>query len=136
MLNMKGRYHYKYHPLVYKPWGSYETLALGDRFQVKRLVVNPGESLSLQYHHHRAEHWIVVSGTARISLDGAEKLYTENQSVYIPIGTRHRLHNPGKIPLVLIEVQSGGYLEEDDIVRVDDKYGRAAANSDKEQRQE
>lgn len=123
-LKKSGRYHYKQHPLVYKPWGSYEILALGDRFQVKRLIVNPGESLSLQYHHHRAEHWVIVSGTAQIGLDETEKLYTENQSVYIPIGCRHQLHNPGKVPLVLVEVQSGGYLGEDDIVRVKDNYGR------------
>lgn len=125
-LKKSGRYHYKQHPLVYKPWGSYEILALGDRFQVKRLIVNPGESLSLQFHHHRAEHWVIVSGTAQIELDDCARLYTENQSVYIPIGCRHRLHNPGKIPLVLVEVQSGGYLGEDDIVREKDIYGRVS----------
>lgn len=124
-LKKKGDYHYRQHPLVYKPWGSYEILAAGERFQVKRLIVNPGERLSRQYHHHRAEHWVIVSGTAAIELDGEKKLYTENQSIFIPIGGRHLLANPGKIPLILIEVQTGSYLEENDIVRLDDKYGRA-----------
>lgn len=119
-----GRRHYKQPALIHKPWGSYEILASGDRFQVKRLIVNPEGKLSLQYHYHRAEHWIIVSGAALIELDGRENLYTENHSVYIPIGCRHRLQNPGKIPLILIEVQSGAYLEENDIVRVEDKYER------------
>lgn len=119
-----GRLHYKQPVLIHKPWGSYEILASGDRFQVKRLIVNPGGNLSLQYHHHRAEHWIIVAGAALIELDGKENLYTENHSVYVPIGCKHRLQNPGKIPLILIEVQSGAYLEENDIVRVEDKYGR------------
>lgn len=113
-----------HHPLVYRPWGSYEILARGERFQVKRIVVKPGASLSLQMHHHRAEHWIVVSGAAEVSLEGETKLYTENQSTYIPIGCRHRLRNPGIIPLIMIEIQSGSYLGEDDIVRFEDDYER------------
>jgi len=112
------------HQRMYRPWGSYETLVLGDRFQVKQIVVNPGASLSLQMHHHRAEHWVVVSGTAEVQVDDGIQMLTEDQSVYIPIGSKHRLTNPGKLPLTLIEVQSGGYLGEDDIVRFDDFYGR------------
>lgn len=112
------------HTLVQRPWGSYESLAMGDRFQVKRIVVNPGAQLSLQMHHHRAEHWVVVSGTAEITNGEETRLFTENQSTYIPVGTRHRLKNPGIIPLVLIEIQSGPYLGEDDIVRFADVYGR------------
>ncbi len=108
----------------YRPWGYYETLALAPRFQVKRIVVKPGASLSLQSHHHRSEHWIVVSGTARVTVDEEVKLLTENQSVYIPLGAVHRMENPGKVPLVLIEVQTGTYLEEDDIVRYEDVYAR------------
>ena len=109
---------------MYRPWGSYETLVLGDRFQVKQIVVNPGASLSLQMHHHRAEHWVVVSGTAEVQVDDSIQMLTEDQSVYIPIGAKHRLSNPGKLPLTLIEVQSGSYLGENDIVRFDDVYGR------------
>ena len=112
------------HQRMYRPWGSYETLVMGDRFQVKQIVVNPGASLSLQMHHHRAEHWVVVSGTAEVQVDDGIQMLTEDQSVYIPIGSKHRLTNPGKLPLTLIEVQSGGYLGEDDIVRFDDAYGR------------
>jgi len=112
------------HQRMHRPWGSYETLVLGDRFQVKQIVVNPGASLSLQMHHHRAEHWVVVSGTAEVQVDDGIQMLTEDQSVYIPIGSKHRLKNPGKLPLTLIEVQSGGYLGEDDIVRFDDVYGR------------
>ena len=112
------------HQKVYRPWGSYETLALGTRFQVKQITVNPGASLSLQMHHHRAEHWVVVSGTAEVEVGETSQMMTEDQSVYIPIGSKHRLKNPGKLPLTLIEVQSGGYLGEDDIVRFDDAYGR------------
>lgn len=114
----------QYHTLVQRPWGSYETLASGDRFQVKRIIVNPGAELSLQMHHHRAEHWIIVTGTAEVTNGDEVKLYTEDQSTYIPVGTAHRLRNPGKIPLVLIEIQSGTYLGEDDIVRYSDVYGR------------
>jgi mannose-1-phosphate guanylyltransferase / mannose-6-phosphate isomerase len=112
------------HTTVHRPWGSYETLHLSERYQVKQIVVEPGASLSLQRHHHRAEHWIVVRGTARITIDGEVKLLTENQSIYVPLGALHRLENPGLIPLKLIEVQSGPYLGEDDIVRVEDVYAR------------
>jgi len=112
------------HSRTYRPWGSYESIDTGDRFKVKRITVNPGASLSLQMHYHRAEHWIVVKGTARITKGQEESLLNEDQSTYIPWGTQHRLENPGKIPLELIEVQSGSYLGEDDIRRFDDKYGR------------
>ena len=110
---------------MYRPWGSYETLILSDRFQVKRIVVNPGEENSLQLHYHRAEHWIVVSGTAEVTIGDDVRLLTENESVYVPLGMKHRIKNPGTIPLVFIEVQSGAYLGEDDIVRLQDNYGRA-----------
>jgi mannose-1-phosphate guanylyltransferase/mannose-1-phosphate guanylyltransferase/mannose-6-phosphate isomerase len=110
---------------VYRPWGWYEGVHDGDRFQVKRITVNPGEKLSLQKHFHRAEHWVVVNGTAAVHVDGVDKLLAENESVYIPLGAVHRLSNPGKVPLNLIEVQSGPYLGEDDIVRFDDIYARA-----------
>jgi len=110
--------------IVHRPWGSYEGIANGPRYQVKRILVKPGASLSLQKHHHRAEHWIVVSGTAEIVNGDKTILLTENQSTYIPVGVRHRLENPGKIPLEIVEVQSGSYLGEDDIVRYDDVYGR------------
>lgn len=113
------------HLKVYRPWGSYETLVLSDRFQVKRIVVDPGEENSLQLHYHRAEHWIVVSGTAEVTIGDSSRLLTENESVYIPLGMKHRIKNPGTIPLVFIEVQSGAYLGEDDIVRLQDDYGRA-----------
>ncbi len=112
------------HPKVYRPWGAYETIDIEDRFQVKRITVSPLQKLSLQSHHHRAEHWIVVKGTARVTRGEKEFLLSENESTYIPIGTKHRLENPGKIPLELIEVQSGTYLGEDDIERYDDVYGR------------
>jgi mannose-1-phosphate guanylyltransferase / mannose-6-phosphate isomerase len=111
-------------PRDHRPWGWFETLVLGDRFQVKRIVVHPGASLSLQSHVHRAEHWIVVSGTARVTIGEADQLVTENQSVYIPLGAKHRMHNPGKVPMVLIEVQTGSYLGEDDIIRYEDVYAR------------
>jgi mannose-1-phosphate guanylyltransferase/mannose-6-phosphate isomerase len=107
-----------------RPWGFYEVLTVAKRYQVKRIVVNPGQCLSLQKHFHRAEHWIVVSGTAEVTCNETVKLIHENQSTYIPLGHTHRLHNPGKIPLEMIEVQSGAYLGEDDIVRYDDVYGR------------
>ncbi len=123
-LNKLQRSESKYHPLVYRPWGSYETLAIDNRFQVKRIIVNPGAELSLQMHHHRAEHWVVVSGTAEVTKNESVQLVTENQSIYIPLGTVHRLKNPGVIPLVLIEIQSGSYLGENDIIRFDDIYGR------------
>jgi mannose-1-phosphate guanylyltransferase/mannose-6-phosphate isomerase len=112
------------HKRVYRPWGSYESLVNAHRFQVKRIVVNPGQQLSLQMHHHRAEHWIVVSGTAKVTCGEKEFLLSEDQSTYIPLGNRHRLSNPGVIPLELIEVQTGSYLGEDDIVRFQDVYGR------------
>ena len=113
------------HRKIYRPWGYYDSVDAGSRFQVKRIVVNPGASLSLQMHHHRAEHWIVVSGTARVTCGDQNVLLSENQSTYIPIGTRHRLENPGKVPLEIIEVQSGAYLGEDDIGRFEDSYGRS-----------
>ncbi|SFP66838.1 mannose-1-phosphate guanylyltransferase/mannose-1-phosphate guanylyltransferase / mannose-6-phosphate isomerase [Nitrosomonas cryotolerans] len=112
------------HLRIYRPWGWYEGIDQGKRFQVKRIMVKPGEKLSLQMHHHRAEHWIVVSGTAKVTIDGKETLIAENQSTYIPLGHTHRLENPGKMDLHIIEVQSGAYLGEDDIVRFDDCYGR------------
>ncbi|RXV72927.1 mannose-1-phosphate guanylyltransferase/mannose-6-phosphate isomerase [Burkholderia stabilis] len=126
-LNASGRHESVTHRRVVRPWGSYEGIDQGDRFQVKRIVVNPGAQLSLQMHHHRAEHWIVVKGTAMVTNGNKEIILTENQSTYIPLGETHRLKNPGKIPLELIEVQSGAYLGEDDIVRFEDTYGRAAS---------
>ena len=111
-------------PVDHRPWGWYETLILSERFQVKRIHVNPGASLSLQSHHHRSEHWIVVAGTAKVTVDDSVKLLTENQSVYIPLGAVHRMENPGKVPMVLIEVQTGSYLAEDDIIRYEDIYAR------------
>ena len=113
------------HREVYRPWGKYDSIDNGKRYQVKRITVKPNEKLSVQMHHHRAEHWIVVSGTAKVSIDGKESLLSENQSVYIPLGAVHFLENPGKIPLELIEVQVGSYLGEDDIVRLEDRYGRS-----------
>ncbi|MDX2367577.1 MAG: mannose-1-phosphate guanylyltransferase/mannose-6-phosphate isomerase [Colwellia sp.] len=112
------------HREVYRPWGKYDSVDNGERFQVKRITVNPGAKLSVQMHHHRAEHWIVVSGTAKITLDEKTFLLSENQSTHIPIGVVHALENPGKLPLEMIEVQSGSYLGEDDIVRFEDRYGR------------
>ena len=112
------------HKRVHRPWGYYESIDIGERFQVKRIVVIPGGTLSLQKHLHRAEHWVVVHGTAKVTRGDEELMIYENESIYIPIGTRHRLENPGKVPLHLIEVQSGSYLGEDDIVRFDDDYGR------------
>ena len=111
-------------PKDHRPWGWFESLAIGDRFQVKRIVVHPGAALSLQSHHHRAEHWIVVQGTAKVTIDKETRLVTENQSVYIPLGAIHRMENPGKLPMVLIEVQTGSYLGEDDILRYEDVYAR------------
>jgi len=113
------------HRRVYRPWGYYESIDDGDRFQVKRIMVKPGAALSLQMHHHRAEHWVVVSGTAKVTRGEKVMLLSENESTYIPIGTKHRLENPGKMPVYLIEVQSGGYLGEDDIVRFEDLYRRS-----------
>jgi len=125
-LKAAGRAECLAHRKVQRPWGSYDGIESGERFQVKRIVVDPGASLSLQMHYHRAEHWIVVRGTARVTRGDETYLLTENESTYIPPGTRHRLENPGKLPLELIEVQSGAYLGEDDIVRFDDVYGRTA----------
>jgi mannose-1-phosphate guanylyltransferase/mannose-6-phosphate isomerase len=123
-----GRYEHSLHREVFRPWGSYDSLENGSRFQVKRLSVKPGAQLSLQLHHHRAEHWVVVSGTARITRGEETFILEENQSTYIPIGVKHRIENPGKIPLQVIEVQSGSYLGEDDIVRFEDRYGREGTN--------
>lgn len=123
-LKSEKRPEFQFHREVFRPWGSYDSIDNGERFQVKRISVKPGEKLSVQMHHHRAEHWIVVSGTASITINDETKLVTENQSVYIPVGAVHALENPGKIPLELIEVQSGAYLGEDDIVRFSDRYGR------------
>ena len=109
---------------VYRPWGNYITVEEGKNWKVKKIEVNPKSSLSLQMHHHRSEHWVVVNGTAKVELDGDTKILSENESIYIPLGSKHRLTNPGKIPLTLIEVQSGSYVGEDDIVRFEDKYGR------------
>jgi mannose-1-phosphate guanylyltransferase/mannose-6-phosphate isomerase len=125
-LKQQGRGEAVLHRKVYRPWGAYDSIDMGERFQVKRITVNPGAALSLQMHHHRAEHWIVVSGTAKVTRGEEVLLLSENQSTYIPLGTRHRLENPGKVPLELIEVQSGSYLGEDDIVRFEDVYGRKA----------
>jgi mannose-1-phosphate guanylyltransferase/mannose-6-phosphate isomerase len=113
------------HRKVYRPWGAYDSIDMAERFQVKRITVNPGAALSLQMHHHRAEHWIVVSGTARVTRGEDVFILAENESTFIPVGTKHRLENPGKVPLELIEVQSGSYLGEDDIVRFEDIYGRS-----------
>jgi mannose-1-phosphate guanylyltransferase/mannose-6-phosphate isomerase len=126
-LNASGRKESVTHRRVARPWGSYEGIDEGDRFQVKRIIVNPEAQLSLQMHHHRAEHWIVVKGTALVTNGDKEILLGENQSTYIPLGEKHRLKNPGKIPLELIEVQSGAYLGEDDIVRFEDNYGRTGS---------
>jgi len=115
----------KAHRKIYRPWGAYTGVTEGNRWQVKRISVNPGASLSLQMHHHRAEHWVVVKGTALVERDGDQQLVGENQSTYIPLGCKHRLSNPGRIPVELIEVQSGEYLGEDDIVRFEDRYGRS-----------
>lgn len=124
-LKADGRSEATWHRKVYRPWGAYDSIDHGERFQVKRITVKPGGTLSLQMHHHRAEHWIVVSGTAEVTRGDEVLLLAENQSTYIPLGVTHRLRNPGKLPLELIEVQSGSYLGEDDIVRFEDTYGRA-----------
>ncbi len=124
VLKAKGAPQSHTFPRDHRPWGWFETLALSDRFQVKQIVVNPGGILSLQSHMHRSEHWVVVSGTARVTIGEKQQLVTENQSVYIPLGETHRMENPGKFPMVLIEVQTGAYLGEDDIVRYEDAYAR------------
>ena len=128
-LKKLGRSEPALHREVFRPWGSYDSVDAGTRFQVKRLTVKPGATLSLQMHHHRAEHWIVVSGTARITCDDKVFLLSENESTYIPIGARHRIENPGKVELHIIEVQSGSYLGEDDIVRFEDRYGREGTST-------
>jgi mannose-1-phosphate guanylyltransferase/mannose-6-phosphate isomerase len=115
--------------VVHRPWGTYESIDSGANFQVKHIMVKPGHKLSLQMHHHRAEHWVVVEGTALVTCDDKQFLLQPNQSTFIPLGARHRLENPGKTPLRLIEVQSGSYLGEDDIVRFEDTYGRALVGS-------
>jgi mannose-1-phosphate guanylyltransferase len=126
-LKAEQRPEWEFHREVFRPWGSYDSIDNGERFQVKRITVKPGEKLSVQMHHHRAEHWIVVSGTAKVTNGENTLLLSENQSTYIPIGVVHALENPGRIPLELIEVQSGSYLGEDDIVRFSDRYGRVEA---------
>jgi mannose-1-phosphate guanylyltransferase len=123
-LKADKRSEYKVHREVYRPWGKYDAIDNGERYQVKRITVNPGEKLSSQMHHHRAEHRIVVSGTASVTNGDKTFLVTENESTYIPIGIVYSLENPGKVPLEIIEVQSGSYLGEDDIVRFEDLYGR------------
>jgi len=123
-LDKGGRNEHSPHRKVHRPWGWYDSIDMGPRFQVKRIMVKPGASLSLQMHHHRAEHWIVVQGTAEVTCGERKIILTENQSTYIPLGETHRLANPGKLPLEIIEVQSGSYLGEDDIVRFEDTYGR------------
>ena len=129
LLKERGRYEHSLHREVFRPWGSYDSIESGGRFQVKRLKVKPRAALSLQMHHHRAEHWVVVAGTARITRGDEVFLLEENQSTYIPIGVKHRIENPGMIPLEIIEVQSGSYLGEDDIVRFEDVYGRKGTTS-------
>ena len=123
-LKLEGRSEGRLHRKVFRPWGWYDGIDAGERFQVKRIVVKPGASLSLQMHRHRAEHWIVVCGTAKVTRGDSSYLLSENESTFIPLGTRHRLENPGCVPLEMIEVQSGSYLGEDDIVRFEDIYGR------------
>jgi mannose-1-phosphate guanylyltransferase/mannose-6-phosphate isomerase len=123
-LKKQGRPEGSIHRKVFRPWGWYDGIDAGERFQVKRIVVKPGGTLSLQMHHHRAEHWIVVSGTARVTKGETTFLLSENESTFIPLGTTHRLENPGRVDLEMIEVQSGSYLGEDDIVRFEDVYGR------------
>jgi len=128
-LKKSGRSESALHREVFRPWGSYDSIDSGERFQVKRLSVKPGGVLSLQMHHHRAEHWVVVSGTARITCDDKVYLLSENQSTYIPVGSTHRIENPGKVFLHIVEVQSGSYLGEDDIVRFEDNYGRKGTST-------
>ena len=123
-LKAKGRSEAVSHPIVYRPWGSYQSIDAGPRHQVKHIMVKPGHKLSLQKHHHRAEHWVVVRGTAEVTRDAERIIVRENESIYLPAGCVHRLANPGKIPVELIEVQTGAYLEEDDIVRIEDDFGR------------
>ena len=123
-LKKGGRSEWELPREVYRPWGKYDSVDHGDRYQVKRITVNPGAKLSVQMHHHRAEHWVVVSGVARVTNGDNTFLLAENESTYIPIGVVHSLENPGEVPLEIIEIQSGSYLGEDDIVRLEDRYGR------------
>jgi mannose-1-phosphate guanylyltransferase/mannose-6-phosphate isomerase len=123
-LKNKSREEALLHRKVFRPWGSYECIDQDERFKVKRIIVNPGASLSLQMHHHRAEHWVVVKGTANVTRDNETFTISENESTFIPLGIKHRLENMGKIPLEIVEIQSGSYLGEDDIVRFEDNYGR------------
>ena len=123
-LKAKGSTQATMFPKDHRPWGWFESLVIGNRFQVKRIHVHPGAALSLQSHHHRAEHWIVVEGTAKVTVDDTVKLVSENQSIYVPLGAVHRMENPGKVPMVLIEIQTGTYLGEDDIIRYEDVYSR------------
>ena len=123
-LKVEGRSEFEFHREVYRPWGKYDSIDNGERYQVKRITVKPGAKLSVQMHHHRAEHWIVVSGTAQVTKGEETFLLSENESTYLPVGVVHALENPGKVELELIEVQSGSYLGEDDIVRFEDLYGR------------
>ena len=123
-LKEAGRPEWELHREVHRPWGKYDSVDHGERYQVKRITVKPGAKLSVQMHHHRAEHWVVVSGTARVTRGEEEFLLSENQSTYIPVGVVHALQNPGQVPLEIIEIQSGSYLGEDDIVRFEDRYGR------------
>ena len=127
-LKTKGAEQATTFPKDHRPWGWFESLVIGERFQVKRILVHPGAALSLQSHHHRSEHWIVVEGTAKVTVDETVKLVSENESVYIPLGAVHRMENPGKVPMVLIEVQTGAYLGEDDIIRYEDVYARSDAD--------
>src|ERR1700733_4464322 len=129
MIKKSGRSESSMHREVFRPWGSYDSIDSGERFQVKRLSIKPGAVLSLQMHHHRAEHWIVVQGTARVTCNDKTFLLSENESTYIPIGASHRIENPGKVPLHVVEVQSGSYLGEDDIVRFQDNYGRQGTST-------
>jgi mannose-1-phosphate guanylyltransferase len=123
-LKATGRQEHHVHREVYRPWGKCDSIDTGSRYQVKHITVKPGEGLSLQMHYHRAEHWIIVSGTAKVTINDQIKFVGENESIFIPLGAKHCLENPGKIPLDLIEVRSGAYLGEDDIVRFADRYGR------------
>ena len=124
-LKTKGIKQGQRHKKIFRPWGPYLSLVEDSRWQVKLILVKPGHKLSLQMHHHRSEHWVIVSGTAKVEIDNKESILSENESVYIPLGSKHRLFNPGRIPLKIIEVQSGSYVGEDDIQRFEDIYGRA-----------
>jgi len=126
ILNKNNRKEALEHLTTYRPWGSYTILEQGERYKIKRIVVNPGERLSLQMHYHRSEHWVVIKGAAKVTIGETESHIHENESIYVPKSTLHRLENPGKVPLEIIEVQNGEYVGEDDIVRLDDIYGRHA----------